>query len=198
MALICSYILYSNFESEFNMQEYRPFYQKLSNQIVVYARASDPNDTFIIRDIQKNTRLNCFGVKSLETVRQFYNLLWDIFVQNRVRLSRQDSSFKYIETRKANDDYEGNEQNVTTKYGSKIIYTLLDEIQIEYYKEYNQFTLYNMKNRRIDCGVILDLINIVELVDYLSKRFDIFNFLVYDCIPNVYMYDEFFKIKVNK
>ena len=192
MALICSYLLYSNFETEFNNQEYRPFYRKLSNQMVVYARVTDPNDTFVIRDTQKNTSLCCFGVKLMENIRQFYNLVWDIIVQNRIRLSRDHSSIKYIVPREGIEECGEYEQNVTTKYGTKIVYSLLDEIQIEYHKEFNQFTMYNLKNQRIDCGVVLELSHLLELVDYLSCRFDIFNFLVYECNPTMYVYDEFF------
>ena len=91
------------------MQEYRLFHQKLSDYLVVYARVKDPDDTFVIRDNWGNIRFRCFGVKSFEIINRFYILLWDILVQNRLRLSEKDSSLKYIETKDGIDDYGRNE-----------------------------------------------------------------------------------------
>ena len=187
-----SNLLYSCFDTEFNMQEYRPFHQKLSDHLVVYARVNDPGDTFIIRNNHENTHFTCFGVKTFDTINRFYVLLWDIIVRNRVQLSEKDIPLKYIETRDGTVDFSRNGQIINTKYGIKTIYTLDDEIQIEYYREQNQFMMYNLKNQLIDCGVILDLRHVIELVDYLSTRFNLCNFLKRECVPNVYLYDEFF------
>ena len=179
MALILSYLLYSNFESD--MREYRPFYQKLSEHLAVYRRYGAAHDTLIIRDLHEN---RCFGVKSFEIINRFYVLLWDILAQ------LSDSSLKYIETRDGAVDYGRNEQTVNTKYGTKIIFTLDDEIQIEYYKEQNQFLMYNLKDQRIDCRVVLELSHVIELANYISKRFNFCNFIKGE--SNVYIADNFF------
>ena len=182
MALIISYLFYSNFEG----YAQKPiFYQKLSDHLVVYARDGDSMDTLIIRDRRENTNLTCFGIKSFEMIKRFYVLLWGILAQIN------DASLKYIETRD-DDDCVGNEQTVLiTKYGTKIVYTLADLIQIEYYKKQSQFAMFNLKKQRtIDCGVLLELRDVIELVDYMCKRFHFYNFLNYE--TNMYMYDEFF------
>ena len=178
--MIFSYLLYSNFES----YTLKRFHQRLSDHLVVYARDVDAMDTLIIRDLRENTNFTCFGIKCFEMISRFYVLLWDILA--RVN----DVSLKYIETR--DDDCARNEQTVIiTKYGTEIVYTLDDLIQIEYYKEQNQFTMFNLKRRRIiDCGVLLELRDVIELVDYMCKRFHFHNFLNYE--TNMYMYDEFF------
>ncbi len=165
MALIISYLLYSNFESD--MREYHPFHRKLSEHVAVYGRYGDAHDTLIIRDQHENINFRCFGVKSFEIINRFYVLLWDILAQ------LSDSSLKYIETIDGAVDYERNEQTVNTKYGTKVVFTLDDEIQIDYYKEQKQFLMYNLKNQRIDCGVVLELSQVIELVDYISKRFNL-------------------------
>ena len=196
MALVFSYLLYPSLDTEFNMQEYRPFHQKLSDHLVVYSRVKDPDDTIIIRDNDENTRFACFGVKTYDTISRFYVLLWDIIVRNRVQLSEKDTPLKYIETRDTTVDFSRNGQIINTKYGIKTIYTLDDEIQIEYYEEQNQFIMYNLKNQQIDCGVILELRHVIELVDYLSTRFNFCNFLKRECVPNVYLYDDLFLINM--
>lgn len=183
MTLILSYLLYSNFET----YAQKRFHQKLSGHLVVYARDRDPVDTLIIRDRHENTNLTCFGIKSFETINRFYILLWDILAQ------LSDASLKYIETRDDDDDYERNEQTIIAMYGTKIVYTLDDLIQIEYYKEQKQFMMFNLKKQRIDCGVVIELSHVIELVDYMSKRFHFYNFLSHE--TNMYMYDEFFSKK---
>ena len=182
MALILSYLLYSNFESD--MREFRPFHRKLSEHVAVYGRYGDAHDTLIIRDQHENTNFRCFGVKSFEIINRFYLLLWDILAQ------LSDSSLKYIETRDDAVDYGRIEQTINTKYGTKVVFTLDDEIQIEYYKEQKQFLMYNLKNQRIDCGVVLELRQVIELVDYISKRFNFCNFINGE--SNVYIDDNFF------
>lgn len=107
MAMIFSYLLFSNFES----YTLKHFHQRLSKQLIVYARDCDALDTLIIRDLRENTKLTCFGIKSFEMISRFYVLLWDILA--RVN----DVSLKYIETR--DDDCVRNEQTVIiTKYGT--------------------------------------------------------------------------------
>ena len=145
-------------------------------------------DTLIIRDRRENINLTCFGIKSFEMIKRFYILLWDILAQII------DASLKYIEIRDdGDDDCTRNEQTVRiAKYGTKIIYTLADLIQIEYYKEQNQFAMFNLKKKQIiiDCGVLLQLRDVIELVDYMYKRFHFYKFLNYE--TNMYMHDEFF------
>ena len=79
------------------------------------------------------------------------------------------------------------------QYKGWIVRECVEDINVDillFKDEDKAFALLNIKKDQVDCGVVLDLQDIMELCFYLHKRFKFYNFIHHTV--NKYDYDNFF------
>ncbi len=164
--------------------------QQLSRGCYVYGRDGDADDTLIIRDFYTTDKFVVFGVKSVEKIEKMYAAIWDVIAMKKRLLLPLDANLKHVICRDYSKGDAGNEVGETDKIVEVKVVGV--NMCVMLHKNEAAFALYNLKtNGLVDCGVILDLPDMLKLCTYLQKRFKFYNFMNCKCI-NKYSKDDFF------
>ena len=156
----------------------------LSYGCYAYGRDGDPDDTLVVRDLSSEDDFIVFGLKGLKRIRDLHYALWDMIACNKSLLKPLDTSLDYV--------YQRYSVYPMTESWNCIEMTVTDiNVDITLFKDEASFGLFNMKNGQVDCGVVLDLPDIIKLCRYLHQRFEYCNFFEWKRATK-YINDTFF------
>ncbi len=109
---------------------------------------------------------------------------------NKELLLPLDANLKHVQSRDYSYREVGNEVEQTDNIVEMKVAGM--NMCVTLYKNEAAFAFYNLKtNGQVDCGVVLDLPDMLKLCTYLQKRFKFYNFMDCKCI-NKYSKDDFF------
>ncbi len=115
-------------------------------------------------------------MKGAEKIFKVYTALWDLLMYKKTLLSKLEASLKNM---KGRDYARGDPGNELEENKDSVEVTVTDaNVRVTLYKYEASFTLCNFKkNEQVDSGVILDLSSMLDLCDYLLKRYKFYNSL---------------------
>ncbi len=202
--LLTSKIHYHSRHRRVNMSVQRPCFSKLKMENIVnkkhfkelspglyaFGRDEDAEDTLVVRDLYASDHYIVFGVKGVDKILKIHTAIWDMISVKKELLLPLDDNLKHVQSRDYARYEVGNKLKETES--SVEIEVTGTNVRITLYKKETTFTIFNLKSDgQVNCGIIMNLENILELCNYLQKRFNFYNFLECNCV-NIYCNDDFF------